>query len=276
MSQNISPDRPGIVKRVEALENVRDRMMEFVTPTQYLHALRHAVGGDDPISAESIGAADRIHSHSYTDITDIQEMVDSFPGFDLGKLVAALVPLLKPYLSNTARKVGEYGAWKGTHYTPSQNLIRLEGLTPGKLLFVRGLANQNDMARMAGGVAAFASYYPSISGVWGGMGNKYPGLWNGQYTSNASYITRDPVNNSAAICRNSFDAKLAGEDIYNFQGYETFVMCIRDGVIPSTSGDESDGYVNGQNFFLIHSPTVRLCCTSITGDNYPVLEFWEY
>lgn len=173
-------------------------------------------------------------------------------------------------IGGKARKVGEYGAWK-SGYLYHQNLIRLEGLTPGKLLFVRGLANQGDVYRAASNVAAFASIYPSISGIWGGMGNKYPGIWNGGYNDRPTF---DPVNNSAAVCRNSFDAKLANPNSAPyFQGHGTFLMSIRSGV---NGTDSDDRETFGQNFFLIHSSTVRLCCTSLSGDGYPVVEFWEY
>lgn len=273
----LSPDKPGIVKRVDSLEtqvgrleDVRDNMMENVGETQYIHAPRHANGGDDPLSPSDIGAANKVHSHSYTDITNLQEMINAFPGFDLNGLVSALVPLIKPYIGGTARKVGEYGNRRSS-YLYNQNLIRLEGLTPGKLLFVRGLANQGDAGRAASDVAAYASIYPSISGIWGGMGNKYPGIHNGNYFDQPTF---DSVNNSAAICRDSFDAKLANPDgVLYFQGYGTFLMAIRSGV---KGLDSDDRETFGQNFFLIHSPTVRLCCTSLSGDDYPVLEFWEY
>lgn len=174
-------------------------------------------------------------------------------------------------IGGKARKVGEYGAWRYA-YALNQNLVRLEGLTPGKLLFVRGLSNQGDAGRAASDVAAYASIYPSISGIWGGMGNKYPGIWNGNYFHDRP--TFDPVNNSAAVCRNSFDAKLANPDgVMYFQGNSSFLMRIRSGV---HGLDSEDVETFGQNFFLIHSSTVRLCCTSLSGDDYPVVEFWEY
>lgn len=101
----LSPDKPGIVKRVDSLEtqvgrleDVRDNMMENVGETQYIHAPRHANGGDDPLYPSDIGAANKVHSHSYTDITNLQEMINAFPGFDLNGLVSALVPLIKPWI----------------------------------------------------------------------------------------------------------------------------------------------------------------------------------
>ena len=169
-------------------------------------------------------------------------------------------------IGGKARKVGEYGAWKN-RYLPDQNLVRLEGLTPGKLLFVRGVSNKGDAYRTTSNVAAYASVYPSISGIWGGLGDKYPGLWNGR--PDFSRPTFDSVNNGAAICRNSFDAKLANPDLAFWDGSGTFLMSVRSGCT-----DERETF--GQNFFLIHSSTVRLCCTSLSGDNYPVIEFWEY
>lgn len=56
-------------------------------------------------------------------------------------------------IGGKARKVGEYGAWKN-RYLPDQNLVRLEGLTPGKLLFVRGVSNKGDAYRTTSNVAA--------------------------------------------------------------------------------------------------------------------------
>lgn len=262
MSQNISPDRPGIVKRVEALENVREHMMEFVTPTQYLHALRHAVGGDDPISAESIGAALKAHSHSWGDINDFQDMINNLVKFDLNKLVEALIPLLKPHISSTARKVGGYGNWSNG-YAYDRNPCRLEGLTPGKLLFIRGLANQNDAFRPPVAVAAYASYFPSVSGVWGGMGNKYPGLNYGR--GGNKEITKDPVNNKSSQLIAEFDRAVANPSEYRIGDTDAYTLQIRS---------NSDGMNEG--FFLIHNSTVRVGCAALSGDNYPHIEFWEY
>lgn len=266
------PDRPGIVKRVDTLETqvgrleaVRDDMMGNVERTQYLHAPRHAMGGADPLSPSDVGAADRIHSHVYTDITNMQAMLDAFPGFDLNALAAALAPLIKPHVGGTARKVGEYGAWK-MNYALQSNPYVMEGCTPGKLMFVRGISNQNDSFRSRYGVVAYTSLFPSVGGIWTGYGNWYP---TGGVGSNAK--TKDPAQSNYLTLRANWLNTSPALNRY-------LGPAIRNGDQRGSDEDGNTQYtpVFGENVWLIHDSTVRVCCSVLTGDDYPVIEFWEY
>lgn len=87
-------DKPGWAKRIEALERVRDDMKANVLSTQYLHNTRHYTGGDDPLTPANIGAANKKHSHSMSDITDLDSISISPGNIDLDALVGALKPLM--------------------------------------------------------------------------------------------------------------------------------------------------------------------------------------
>ena len=260
---NISPDKPGIVKRVDTLETqvgrleaVRDDMLGNVERTQYLHAPRHAAGGDDPLSPRDINAADRAHSHAYTDITNVQAMPNAFPGFDLNALASALAPLIKPYIGGTARKVGEYGAWK-MNYNIEYNPFTLGGFTPGKRLFIVGLSNQGDVKRTEFGVAIRVNIFPSIGGIWGGMGNKYPKVFRDAY-NRADSMTFNPAESAHQWVISQFDA----------------VVAAGSGMAPAL--DSWGISLSPGESLPLHSSVIRVLCGVTGGDDYPLLEFWEY
>lgn len=263
---NLSPDKPGIVKRVDTLETqvgrleaVRDDMMGNVERTQYLHALRHAVGGADPLSPLDINAADRAHSHAYTDITNIQDMLNAFSGLDLHALAAALAPLIKPYIGGTARKVGEYGAWK-MNYNPEYNPFTLGGFTPGKRLFIVGLSNQGDVKRTKFGVGIMVNVFPSIGGIWTGAGRKYPKAFRGAY-NRADSMTFNPAESAHQWVISQFDA----------------VVAAGSGMAPAKDSWQVR-LANDGSSLLLHSSVIRVLCGRGDDDydDYPLLEFWEY
>lgn len=270
-------DKPGWAKRIEALERVRDNMKANVLDYQYLHNTRHYTGGDDPLTPANIGAANQVHKHSYTDLTDLQNMLDgydpganpNFPGgiggitsLDLTKLAAALLPLIKPYISNTAKKVGEYGDWKGS-YRPEAHPYVMENCTPGKLMIVRGFTNGYDSFRRRSGVIAYTSIFPSVGGIWTCEGHWYP---IGDAMDNRK--TKDPNKSNYLTARANW---LTRTD-YRYLG-----PCIRDGnyISSDSEGDTIYPFAWGQNAWLIYDSTVRVCCSSISGDDYPYMEFYE-
>lgn len=87
-------DKPGWAKRIEALERVRDNMKANVLDYQYLHNTRHYAGGKDPLTPANIGAANKVHNHTMSDITDLGSISISPGNIDLNALVKALKPLM--------------------------------------------------------------------------------------------------------------------------------------------------------------------------------------
>lgn len=165
-------DKPGWAKRIEALERVRDNMKANVLDYQYLHNTRHYAGGEDPLTPANIGAANQVHKHSYTDITDLQAMINGYaPGVNpafpngIGGIkdldLTALANVLKSnYALGGGRLLVRNSGAQSSHGTWCHVI---DGCTPGKKLYVTTWSDSG--AGRAGCTAAYTHHSWQLSGL---------------------------------------------------------------------------------------------------------------
>ncbi len=129
--------KPGIVQRVEALEAEPDPTPESIGAAKAKHAAQHATGGSDAVTPDSIGAAQKIHTHTFADISGTLSPSQGGTGVNSLQALAAQLKGTGVF-GGVARLVGEF------YFHPDPLDISISGLTPGHLLLWIALGYQKN------------------------------------------------------------------------------------------------------------------------------------
>ena len=129
--------KPGIVQRVEALEAKPDPTPESIGAAKAKHAAQHATGGSDAVAPDSIGAAQKIHTHTFADISGTLSPSQGGTGVNSLQALAAQLKGTGVF-GGVARLVGEF------YFHPDPLDISISGLTPGHLLLWIALGYQKN------------------------------------------------------------------------------------------------------------------------------------
>ena len=129
--------KPGIVQRVEVLEAKPDPTPESIGAAKAKHAAQHATGGSDAVTPDSIGAAQKIHTHTFADISGTLSPSQGGTGVNSLQALAAQLKGTGVF-GGVARLVGEF------YFHPDPLDISISGLTPGHLLLWIALGYQKN------------------------------------------------------------------------------------------------------------------------------------
>ena len=72
-----SPTSITLANGVEAGTKVLIEYIQIANVMDYIHAQNHKIGGSDPLSPADIGAANEVHTHSISDITNLQTTLNN-------------------------------------------------------------------------------------------------------------------------------------------------------------------------------------------------------
>lgn len=245
-------DKPRWAKRIEALERVRDDMKANVLSTQYLHNTRHYTGGDDPLTPANIGAADRVHTHVYKDITDIQKLLNALGDYNLDALAAILK---SKYNFGNSGKLLWTQQYTRIDEQAHKGCVRLT-MTPGRFLVWVPRPNGDPSRSEFAGLSVTTNLWSMCSGLQIGKQDSepivyYPGqykrpsaadvnaTYDACYDSNSGYPTHNPTAASDGIKWDTFK-------LTPFMPY------------------------------LVKLSTVRLFVPYVGDIDYPAAEFYEY
>lgn len=271
-------DKPGWAKRIEALEAVRDDMKANVLTHQYLHNTRHYIGGDDPLRPVDIGAADRVHKHSYTDITDLQAMINGYapgtnPEFPNG--IGGIKDLDLTELAN--RLKNDYALGGGRMLVSNPNASAdgnkawchvLHNCTPGKMLYIVTRSDRQTIVHVRWGGGTVRS---NLSQLVSGLATP-----QSSYTQGPHGLSLDEL---LALCEKyngQFLAPVGDESTRVLQSLAVVTCCKISGVIEGMDSDANTTYAYDCRLTgtLIVSPTVRVV-VGVGEDWGTWYELWE-
>lgn len=245
-------DKPGWAKRIEALERVRDDMKANVLSTQYLHNTRHYTGGDDPLTPANIGAADRVHTHVYKDITNIQELLNALGDYNLDALAAILK---SKYSFGNSGKLLWTQQYTNLNDQAHKGCVRLT-MTPGRFLVWVPRPNEDPGRGDFASISVTTNLWSLCSGLQIGKRDSEPKIY---YPGQYKRYSAAEVNATYDTCYNSN----SGSPMHNTVG--------------ASDGIEWNAFkLTPFMPYLVKLSTVRLYVPFVGDIDYPVAEFYEY